>query len=138
MTDIFSPAQRSILMSKVKGRDNEATEKRLVRIFKEFGIHGWRRNARIFGRPDFVFPTARLAVFVDGCFWHGCPVHGSIPASNTEFWENKINRNKERDKIVGKELRRSSWRILRVWQHELCEPKRVASRVKRLLARKSV
>ena len=125
-------------MSKVKGRDNEATERRLVRVFREFGIRGWRRNARVFGRPDFVFPTARLAVFVDGCFWHGCPVHGSVPASNREFWASKLDRNKDRDKIVGRELGKAGWRILRVWQHELREPKRVVRRIKRSLARKSV
>jgi len=71
------------------------------------------------GRPDFVFPARRLAVFVDGCFWHGCPRHGTMPKGNRSFWRAKITRNRERDREVGAELRRLGWKVLRVWEHEL-------------------
>jgi DNA mismatch endonuclease (patch repair protein) len=135
MVDMFSPQKRSEIMSRVKGRGNKATEIRLVGVFKHFGITGWRRHAAIFGKPDFVFRSAKLAVFVDGCFWHGCPDHGSLPASNQLFWSQKLSRNKARDKLVRSTLRKSGWTVLRIWQHELREPKRVAARISRSLAR---
>jgi DNA mismatch endonuclease, patch repair protein len=135
MADMFSPRQRSEIMSKVKGRENQATELRLIGVFREFGIRGWRRRAAVFGNPDFVFPAVRLAVFVDGCFWHGCPVHGSLPATNRRFWTLKLKRNTERDRVVGRELKRSGWFVLRIWQHELRAPDKVARRVRQALIR---
>jgi DNA mismatch endonuclease, patch repair protein len=134
MTDMFSPTERSRIMSKVKGRGNEATELRLMRIFRDFGFRGWRRQTTVFGKPDFVFPTKRIAVFVDGCFWHGCPIHGSVPATNRTFWKHKLARNRNRDALVGRELRSLGWRVLRIWQHELREPVGVARKLGRLLA----
>jgi DNA mismatch endonuclease, patch repair protein len=134
MADVFSPKQRSEIMSRVKSRENQATELRLIRVFREYGIRGWRRRASIFGRPDFIFPAVRLAIFVDGCFWHGCPVHGSLPATNKMFWKRKLSCNKERDKIVGRTLKGFGWRVLRIWQHELREPDKVARRVGHTLA----
>jgi DNA mismatch endonuclease (patch repair protein) len=135
MGDMFTPAERSRIMSKVKSRNNVATELRLVLIFKEFGIRGWRRRMVVFGRPDFVFPAARLAVFVDGCFWHACPAHGSLPETNRAFWTQKFGRNKERDRVVSLKLKGLGWRVLRLWQHDLREPDRVARRILRLIAR---
>ncbi|MGH8022063.1 MAG: very short patch repair endonuclease [Limisphaerales bacterium] len=131
MADVFSAKRRSEIMSRVKGRRNAATELRLIAIFRKHDIRGWRRGRSIFGRPDFVFPAARLAVFVDGCFWHGCPLHGTEPQTNRGFWVRKIKRNKERDRLVGRNLRMQKWRILRVWQHDLQDPYRVARRVLR-------
>jgi len=133
MADMFSPKQRSEIMSKVKSRENKATEIRLIRIFRKYGITGWRRRAVIFGKPDFFFPAARVVVFVDGCFWHGCPLHGTLPATNRVFWARKLNRNKERDKVVRRELKKLNWRVVRIWQHELRNPVRVARRVRRSL-----
>lgn len=97
------------------------------------GIKGWRRHAPIFGKPDFVFPKARLAIFVDGCFWHACPAHGSLPATNRNFWARKLDRNKGRDRKVRRHLENFGWRVLRIWQHELREPSKVARRVRRSL-----
>jgi len=77
---------------------------------------------RRFGRPDFVFPAAHVAVFVDGCFWHGCPAHGQIPASNRRFWKEKINRNIARDIRITRKLRRLGWHVFRVWEHNLGKP----------------
>ena len=85
MADVFTPLKRSEVMARVKSRGNRATEMRLIRIFRDFEIKGWRRRAKVFGNPDFIFRAARLAVFVDGCFWHGCPIHGSIPETNRRF-----------------------------------------------------
>lgn len=120
-------------MSRVRGRDNAATELRLIQIFREYRITGWRRHSAVFGKPDFTFPSARLAVFVDGCFWHCCPTHGSIPATNRLFWRRKLERNKTRDRVVQRILKKSGWRILRIWQHDLRKPQKVAHRVKYLL-----
>lgn len=134
MADVFSPQRRSEIMSRVRSRGNRATELRLLNIFRQTKISGWRRRSKMFGNPDFVFPSKNLAIFVDGCFWHGCPSHGSLPATNRSFWANKISRNKMRDVTVRRELRKRGWRVLRIWQHELKYPTKVASRVRRYLA----
>lgn len=133
MADVFSEKKRSEIMSLVKSRGNLATEIHLMKILQDHGIKGWRRHSPIFGKPDFVFPKARLAVFVDGCFWHGCPVHGSLPGTNRIFWARKLNRNKARDVVVRRHLKNMGWRVLRIWQHELREPRKVARRVRRSL-----
>lgn len=122
-------------MSRVNGRDNAATELRLICIFREHGITGWQRRRTIFGNPDFVFPKRRLAIFVGGCFWHGCPVHATRPATNRVFWDEKLARNKARDHVVNRQLRNLGWRVLRIWQHELRESGEVAWRIVRALAR---
>lgn len=133
MADVFSAAKRSEIMSRVKSRGNLATEVRLLKFFREQRISGWRRSFPVFGKPDFVFPKKRLAVFVDGCFWHGCPIHGSLPATNVDFWMDKIERNKARDRLVNRELRRQGWHIVRFWQHELKDPKKLSSQFRRYL-----
>ena len=79
---------------------------------------------------DIVFARARLAVFVDGCFWHDCPTHGTRPKSNVEWWQRKISRNVERDQDTNKRLRELGWRVLRVWEHE--DPEEAAQRVLKL------
>ena len=120
MADRISTEQRSRNMAAVRSRGNVTTELALVRIFRKEKITGWRRHERIFGiRPDFVFLKQRVAVFVHGCFWHGCRLHGEIPASNRKFWREKINTNKNRDRIVNRKLRRIGWKVLRVWEHEI-------------------
>lgn len=133
MADVFDAAKRSEIMSRVKGRGNLSTEIRLLRVFREHQISGWRREFPLFGKPDFVFPKQRLAVFVDGCFWHGCPSHGSIPSTNVTFWQEKLERNKSRDRLVNRELRRRGWRILRFWQHEFKDTKKITRRLRRYL-----
>jgi DNA mismatch endonuclease (patch repair protein) len=134
MVDVFSPDLRSEIMAKVKGRNNRSTELRLLRTLQKYKIRGWRRRSSIFGSPDFVFPASRLAVFVDGCFWHGCPVHGSMPQSNRAFWAEKLTRNRRRDRLVKRTLTKSGWRVLRIWQHELKHEARIANKVNRMLA----
>jgi DNA mismatch endonuclease (patch repair protein) len=133
--DVFSRTRRSAIMARIKGRGNIATELRLVKILREHKIRGWRRGSRLIGKPDFVFPAARLAVFVDGCFWHGCPRHGQIPKSNRSFWLKKIKANVARDRTVRRNLKKLGWRVIRLWQHELSEKdkRRIASRILRSL-----
>ena len=90
-----------------------------MKLLKAVGIIGWRRGLKIFGNPDFVFSKIKLAVFVDGCFWHGCPRCYSEPKSNRAFWRRKITTNRKRDLAVKRALRKSGWRVMRIWQHEL-------------------
>jgi DNA mismatch endonuclease (patch repair protein) len=71
------------------------------------------------GTPDIAFRRLRLAVFVDGCFWHGCPHHGTAPKTNTSFWVAKIRRNRQRDRQVNRSLKRLRWRVLRIWEHDV-------------------
>ena len=108
-------------MSLIKGRGNKATELRLIGIFKTHRIIGWRRGWPLEGKPDFVFPTLRLAVFVDGCFWHGCPLHATRPKSNSAFWQTKLARNRARDRFVTRYLHAEGWQVLRIWEHELAK-----------------
>ncbi len=133
MADIFSRRKRSQIMSRVKGRGNLLTELRLIKVFRAYGFVGWRRNAALFGKPDFVFSKYRVAVFVDGCFWHGCPKHGTVPKDNRTFWKAKLDRNIKRDVRVTKELKKLGWKPLRIWQHELKKPERLARRLERVL-----
>ena len=121
MADTLTPAERSARMSLVRSGGNKETELRLLDVFRRNGVTGWRRGFRAFGRPDFVFPRQRIAVFVDGCFWHGCPQHRRIPKSKSKWWENKIVRNRDRDRIVVRTLQKSGWRVLRIWEHELAK-----------------
>jgi DNA mismatch endonuclease (patch repair protein) len=112
-------------MSKFRSRGNLAMELALVAVFRANGIAGWLRHGPVFGRPDFIFPKMRLAVFVDGCFWHGCPKHSKIPAQNRSFWQNKLEANRRRDKLVRRELGRRGWRVMRVWEQELSQRNQV-------------
>ena len=119
MTDTVSVGERSRIMSAVKSRGNKSTELRLVQLFKECGIKGWRRRYVLMGNPDFVFPKERLAIFVDGCFWHGCKKHCRIPETNRDYWVAKVNKNRKRDKLVNKTLRIKKWTVIRIWEHDL-------------------
>jgi DNA mismatch endonuclease (patch repair protein) len=116
MADIFTREKRSAVMARIRSHGNRATELRLVALMREHGITGWRRRARVFGSPDFVFRAAKVAVFVDGCFWHGCPRHGTMPRGNRAFWKAKLTRNAARDREVTRALRKAGWRVVRVWE----------------------
>ena len=119
MPDVFTKAKRSEVMSRIRGRDNKGTELALIAVFRSNKIAGWRRNQALYGKPDFVFPKQRLVVFVDGCFWHSCPIHATKPKNNAVFWRKKLQANKLRDLIVTKTLRSKGWHVLRIWEHEL-------------------
>ena len=106
-------------MARIRGRGNKVTEVVMVKLLRLHKLNGWRRHAPLPGKPDFVFHSQRLAMFVDGCFWHGCARHCRMPASNQSYWLAKIAGNKTRDKLVAATLRRSGWRVLRIWEHEL-------------------
>src|SRR5690348_7484071 len=115
--DVFTPKKRSEVMSRIRSRGNRDTELALASLLRRVGITGWRRHLPIFGRPDFVFRSARIAIFVDGCFWHRCPKCSNMPVNNRSFWATKLSGNIQRDKVVTKKLRRDGWRVLRLWEH---------------------
>ncbi len=119
MIDVFTKSKRSEVMSRIRGKGNKDTEVALAKLFRVNGITGWRRHYAIEGKPDFAFPKHRLAVFVDGCFWHGCPKHATQPKGNASFWATKLAANKERDRKVNRALRAKGWKVLRIWEHDL-------------------
>jgi DNA mismatch endonuclease (patch repair protein) len=129
MPDVFTKAKRSQVMAAIRSRGNKDTELKLALILRGAGITGWRRHQPVPGHPDFIFRRERLAVFVDGCFWHGCRWHCRMPKSRTEFWNPKIARNKKRDRTVNVLLRKCGWRVLRIWEHSLRHPARAAAMV---------
>lgn len=119
MADVLTREQRSQCMSQIKGKDTKP-EMKLRRALWGLGLR-YRLNTKLPGRPDLVFPRARIAIFVDGCFWHGCPQHCNRPKTNSDFWENKLSSNIERDKRVNAELLAMDWTALRFWEHEISE-----------------
>jgi DNA mismatch endonuclease (patch repair protein) len=137
MVDVFTPKKRSEVMAHIKSRNNRDTELLFASILRANSIWGWRRHAPIKGRPDFVFREVRLAVFVDGCFWHCCPKCGNMPANNRKFWRLKLGKNKVRDRFVTRTLRAEGWKVLRIWEHELSAPDRVVRRLTALLGQGS-
>jgi DNA mismatch endonuclease (patch repair protein) len=185
MPDVFTKRKRSEVMSRIRGRGNRDTELALARLMRQAGLTGWRRHVSVSlnrdllkalnrkrasrgstvqqsnrstnftVRPDFVFRKPRVAIFVDGCFWHGCPIHspparwlakstmavsaGSRKAatarrSGKQFWRAKLTANKLRDRFVNRQLRRQGWRVVRIWEHELTgNPARCLRRIRQAL-----
>lgn len=121
-------------MAAIRSKGNKATELKLISVFRANGMTGWRRNLKLPGKPDFVFRHERLAIFVDGCFWHGCKWHCRLPQDNRRYWQNKIARNVTRDRKTANCLQKNGWRVLRVWEHSLKTPALVAQRIKSLLS----
>ena len=117
MVDVFSKEKRSEIMSKIRYKNTKPE----LRIRKHLWNNGYRYriHANIPGKPDIVFLGKKLAVFIDGCFWHKCPICYKKPASNTEYWENKIVYNLEKDERINAELNEMGWTVIRLWEHEV-------------------
>jgi DNA mismatch endonuclease, patch repair protein len=122
--DVLTRKQRSYCMSRIQGTGS-GPELALRRALSANGLR-YRLKNRLTGRPDIVFVSSRVAVFVDGCFWHGCPAHSVKPKTRKAFWLAKIERNRARDKVVRATLRREGWTVLRFWEHDV---KREISRI---------
>lgn len=120
-------------MSHIRSRGNRTTELRLIRIMRRYKIKGWRRGSKLPGKPDFVFPRARVAVFVDGDFWHGNPRKYRIPKSNSDYWREKIRGNQARDRQVNRLLKQLGWRVVRIWESSLRDDEAIAGRLRLLL-----
>jgi DNA mismatch endonuclease, patch repair protein len=146
MTDVFSKSKRSEVMARIRSRGNKGTELAFAKLLRTQGITGWRRHLVIKlpsdggaagksrqVKPDFVFKDRRVAVFIDGCFWHGCPLHCTSPDANREFWGKKLKANQTRDRLVNRLLRRQRWTVLRLWEHQLAQRDWVIAKVKNCL-----
>ncbi len=128
MPDSFTTAVRSRVMASVRSQGNHSTEGVLATAMRRQRLTGWRRHSivsaltvdgeRIRVRPDFVFRACRVAVFVDGCFWHVCPKHFAIPKTRRTFWRRKLLGNRSRDFVVTRTLRDAGWTVIRFWEHE--------------------
>ena len=123
MADVFDKGKRSEVMRKIRSKGNKSTELRLIKLFRENGITGWRRNYNVKGHPDLVFLDKRVAVFVDGCFWHGHNCRNTSPEDNKAYWVKKISKNISRDKEVSERLMSLGWTVIRIWECELKNPK---------------
>ncbi len=133
VADVFTKKKRSQIMAAVRSRGNKNTELKLAAILRSARINGWRRHQPLPGHPDFVFRRPRLLIFVDGCFWHGCPRHLRMPQANRAYWKSKIARNVKRDAAHTRALRLAGWRVMRVWEHSLRDPAIIADRIKTML-----
>jgi len=119
MADVFSKEKRSEIMRKVKSNKNKSTELKLLQYFKDNKITGWRRNVKLYGKPDYVFPKKKVAVFVDGCFWHGHDCRNTHPKDNEDYWTKKIARNKNRDIEVTAHLEKLGYTVIRIWECDI-------------------
>lgn len=120
-------------MSRIHGK-NTSPELKLRKMLWEAGIRGYRVHYKLPGKPDIVFTRKKTAVFVDGCFWHKCPVCFRPPATNAEFWNEKLQKNVERDQRVNRELEELGWTVLRFWEHEIRKtPEDVVERIREVL-----
>ena len=120
MVDVLTPAQRKLNMSKIKGKDT-LPEIKIRKLLFSNGIRGYRINYNLPGKPDITIQRKRVAVFIDGCFWHKCPLHFQEPDTRKEFWIKKIDRNVERDKEINRKLEETGWEVIRIWEHQVRE-----------------
>jgi len=141
----FGGLSRGQLMSRVRSTGNQTTENRLASLLREAGLTGWRRHYPVTGRPDFVWLRAKVAVFVDGCFWHGHDCGRNVtPRTNAKAWCEKIEGNQARDRETTDLLRQGGWKVIRIWECQLAKnPGRCVARItkavgeRKRMARKS-
>jgi DNA mismatch endonuclease (patch repair protein) len=132
--DVFTRRERSRIMSRIRSRGNMATELRLIQLMRAHKITGWRRSQKLPGNPDFVFRRKLLVVFVDGCFWHGCPQCYRLPKSRITYWRAKVHGNMKRDIARRAALRRLGWSVIKIWEHQLkAKPQNCVERIKQAL-----
>jgi DNA mismatch endonuclease, patch repair protein len=132
----FAGLSRSELMARVRSKGNKTTEILLASLLRKAGLSGWRRHYSLLGRPDFVWQAARVAVFADGCFWHGHHCGKNInPKTNAPAWRLKIRRNRARDRKNTKLLRQNGWTVVRIWECQLAtKPGACVSRIRKHVA----
>jgi DNA mismatch endonuclease (patch repair protein) len=116
-------------MSRIRGKGNESTEVVLARLLRAAGISEWRRTLPIRGRPDFSFQKKKVAMFVDGCFWHGCPVCFRLPRRNRKYWKTTSQKNRRRDRLAGRALKRCGWYTIRIKECQLKNPQLVILKI---------
>lgn len=118
----FGDLSRGALMSRVRSKGNKTTEVRLASLLRKSGLKGWRRHQPLPGRPDFVWRKAKVAVFVDGCFWHGHGCGRNItPKTNAKAWQDKLQKTQARDRQANCSLQQLGWKVVRVWECHLAK-----------------
>ncbi len=120
MTDTFSKTKRSEIMSQIGSKDSKMEINFRKAVWRQ-GLRYSKNSSKYFGKPDLVLKKYSTVVFIDSCFWHGCKMHCRMPSSNKHYWDNKINRNIERDKEVNLHYRELNWDIIRIWEHDISE-----------------
>lgn len=121
MADIFSKKKRSDIMSRIRSSGTKP-EAQTLRVFRAILGHRWRietHNPGILGQPDLFLPSLSLVVFVDGCFYHSCPLHGHIPKTRKRYWKPKLERTAKRDRRYRAKLRMQGYSVWRLWEHDL-------------------
>jgi DNA mismatch endonuclease, patch repair protein len=134
LTDVLTRNQRSYNMSRIRYRDT-GPELNVRRLLRRAGVRGYRVNYGIAGKPDLAFVKRKIAVFIDGCFWHRCPVDFKEPQTRKAFWIGKVERNVARDREVGQRLSEEGWTVMRFWEHDIRrDPDRVVSEIVRAVS----
>lgn len=128
MTDVLTRKQRSYCMSRIHAKDTQP-EIILRKAISGKGIRGYRLYYKLPGKPDIVFPKRKIAIFIDGCFWHKCPECFVRPGTNRGFWNKKIDSNIKRDRIINATLKKDGWAVLRIWEHELRNEKIIKRKI---------
>jgi DNA mismatch endonuclease (patch repair protein) len=131
MPDVLTREQRHYNMSRIRNKRTKP-ELKVKDIFESLGFEYQPRG--IYGKPDFVNRNRKIAIFIDGCFWHKCPEHFVKPKTRTEFWMQKIEKNVIRDELVNIKLENEGWKVLRIWEHDIKrQPEKVIAKVKKML-----
>lgn len=118
MPDVFSKEVRSKIMSAIRGKGTKIEDAVARELFKN-GVR-FRRNVKnLPGTPDIAIKKYKIVIFIDSCFWHGCPEHFKMPKSNKTFWANKIKRNADRDASINQYYIENNWHVFRIWEHKL-------------------
>ena len=118
MTDTVSKKKRSEIMSAIRSK-NSKIEVDFRKVIWKAGFRYRKNPSKYFGKPDLVLKKHKVVIFVDSCFWHGCKKHCRLPSTRKDYWIPKIERNKQRDKEVGKYYKKIGWKIIRIWEHNL-------------------
>jgi len=122
--NVSATTRRIMLANRPRG--NLTTELAMVRVLRSANLRGWRRHVKLAGTPDFLWRDSRVALFVDGCFWHGCPHCKKVPEGYRAYWVKKIQGNKARDRRVSRVLIAMGWKVLRVWECKVSSPRTLA------------
>lgn len=137
MADVLTRKQRSYCMSQIKGKDTQP-ELILRKALSHVGLRGYRLHYKLLGKPDIVFLKRKIAIFIDGCFWHRCPKCFSELSTTKKYWVKKIQSNIDRDQRVNKILKKMGWKILRIWEHDTERNLNICLlRIRRLLKKKA-
>jgi DNA mismatch endonuclease (patch repair protein) len=131
MTDVLTQEQRKLNMSRIRAK-NTGPEVKLRKLLFAEGVRGYRIHFNLPGKPDIVFTKKKIVIFIDGCFWHKCPVCFQEPETRKEFWMKKINSNVERDEKIDNQLLKQGWIVIRIWEHEI--KKEPENAVKKIIA----